>query len=101
MVLCSNSRATEMGEQMRSNRLDRIEARMAQLAARKAATLRRLQRDEAKLTNRRKYLLGAYILSTANGALDGLSDDFRNGLDKWATRPRDRETLALSSKSSS
>lgn len=83
---------------MRNTRLERIEARMAQLSARRASTLARLKRDQSKLTNRRKFLVGAYVLSKGDGDVRNLSQDIRDGLDRWATRPHDREILGLSVK---
>ncbi len=83
---------------MRENAIAVLEARIAQLEARKTAAVKRQSGEIKKLQNRRKYLLGAYILGTVSGEISRLAPDILSGLDAWATRPRDRDVLGLPSR---
>ena len=80
---------------MRASRVAVLEARIAQLTARKTAVQRRETRIAAKSENRRKFLLGAYVLRSVGGDISRLNPEILRGLDAWATRKCDRDALGL------
>lgn len=78
-----------------SQRLAQLDVRIAQLNAQRAAAARREVRERTRTTNRRKYLLGAYVLSTAGGEVANFPAEMLAALDAWAVRPRDRAALGF------
>lgn len=80
---------------MKANRVALLEAKIAQLTARKQAAQKREMRAAARLTNRRKFLLGAFVLTRVGGDVRRLDAEFLAGLDRWATRKIDRDILNL------
>jgi hypothetical protein len=80
---------------VKASPIEVLETRIAQLTARKVAAQKRELRSTSKLQNRRKFLLGAYVLGTVGGDTNRLDREFLAGLDRWATRRGDREALGL------
>lgn len=81
---------------MTGDRLARLDLRIAQLSAQRSAAAHREARERARLVNRRKFLIGACILTLAQGDVAQLPLELRSALDTWAVRPRDRAALGLS-----
>lgn len=78
-----------------SDRVQRLEERIGQLSVQRAAAVRREARENRRLANRRKYLVGACALANAGGDVSQLWPPLLAALDAWATRPRDRAALGL------
>ena len=76
------------------NKLELARLRERQARARTARLRRSLDQSNRKLTNQRKYVLGAAVLALAEtGKGEKLIAGIRRWLDHYVTRPKDRDAL--------